>query len=72
MKADDRDQKIQKNPGFLSCPNVTSITYIINPLVSCTFADMSRGDRAVASGNLSGSMRANYELGVDEVSFAKL
>jgi hypothetical protein len=50
-----------------------SITYIINPLVSCTkFADMSRGDRAVASGNLSGSMRANYELGVDEVSLAKL
>jgi|ERR1700733_3477664 hypothetical protein len=28
---------------------------------------MSRGDRAVVSGNLSNSMRANYELGIDEV-----
>jgi hypothetical protein len=28
---------------------------------------MSRGDRAVVSGNLSNSMRANYEQGVDKV-----
>lgn len=29
---------------------------------------MSRGDRAIVPGNLSNSMRANYELGVNEVS----
>lgn len=29
---------------------------------------MSRGDRIAAPGNLSSSMRANYELGVDEVN----
>ena len=44
------------------------IPYIYKAVHNPYHASMSRGDRAVASGNLSLSMRNNYdELGVDEV-----
>lgn len=49
--------------------NLCTLCHARSVRVQSQQVDMSRGDRVIASGNISSSMRDNYgELGVEEVS----